>query len=131
MKINRENKSNTDKKTSPAMDHKNPRKMATHHPAPYQSPLGAHLDLIRSMRRARKTWQEIAKQIGDIQGKPIHPSTVFNFFKRYVDRLERNRQKGRAGGQPLGYEPLPGEPDYPGSSDTLSVPTGPAQPAGQ
>jgi hypothetical protein len=105
-----------DRKISPSMDHKNPRAMARHHPLPHRSPLWKHLELIRSMRLGRHTWEQIADRISEIQGESVHPTTVYNFFKRYADRLKRT---GR--GQALGFEPLPG--------DATPAAPGPAQPA--
>src|SRR4051812_4947262 len=122
MRKDRDKKIQQDTKKSPAMDHRNPRKMARHHPGPFQSPLEKHLDVIRSMRRGRKTWEEIAAHVSGlqraegVQDYQVHRSTIFNFYKRYVDRLERQRSKGKPGAKPLGFEPVPGEPDYPGSS---------------
>ena len=101
MSKNRTSKKKTDK---PKMDHKNPRAMASIHPPPGRSPLWKHLDEIRSMRRARATWEEVAKRIGELEGRTIHHTVIYNFFKRYANRLKKTGM-----GQPLGFEPLPGE----------------------
>jgi hypothetical protein len=46
---------------------------------PFQSPLWDHLDQIKKLRMARKTWKAIAEQL------PVRltPRSVRNFFVRY------------------------------------------------
>ena len=57
------------------------------HPAPFQSALWEHVDLIRKLRLARKTWPQIAAELGRM-GVRINRSSVRRFFKRLQDRKE-------------------------------------------
>jgi hypothetical protein len=57
------------------------------HPAPFQSALWEHVDLIRKLRLARKTWPKIAAELGRM-GVRINRSTVRRFFKRLQGRKE-------------------------------------------
>ena len=69
------------------------------HPRPYESPLRPHLDAIRAMRRAHKTWQEIAQHLNEAHGLKTSFTTVYNFFKRVTERAKKGK-----GPLPLGYE---------------------------
>jgi hypothetical protein len=64
---------------------------------PWRSLLLPHLDEIRAMRRARRTWREIATHLRAAHGIKIAPSNVYRFFKRAV--------QGRK--LPLGFEDPP------------------------
>ena len=57
------------------------------HPAPFQSRLWEHAELIRKLRLARKTWPEIAAELGRM-GLRINRSSVRRFFKRLQDRKQ-------------------------------------------
>jgi hypothetical protein len=110
MTNNREPKKSTEKKPAPRkMDHQNPRQTASIHPRPFESPLWKHLDAIRQMRVARKTWAQIAEHIGKAEGRAISFTTVHNFFRRAAER-----QKKGKGLFPLGYsDPFTNEPQNP------------------
>ena len=84
---------------------KNPR------PVAYQSPLGPHLEQIRSWRRARKTWREIAELLRKEHGINRTLQAVQSFFKSASSPKRR---------VPLGFE------------DSIAPPVsaGPAQPPG-
>lgn len=99
----------TDKK--PAMRRPNPRETARLHPAPGQSPLWDHWPLIRSLRKARKTWAEVAAAVEEASGKKltVAPSTVCNFYRRIEERKRRGKRPF-----PIGYEePAPAAPSVP------------------
>ncbi len=64
---------------------------------PWRSLLLPHLDEIRAMRRARRTWREIAAHLRATHGIKIAPSNVYRFFKRAVQRKKL----------PLGFEDEP------------------------
>ena len=63
-------------------------------PPPFQSPLWRHWELIRSMRRGRKMWKEIAEVLEKEHGLKTSHKTIQNFFKR--------AQRIRKEGLPLG-----------------------------
>src|ERR671922_2723130 len=65
-------------------------------PPPFQSPLWQHWELIRSMRRGRKMWKEIAEVLEKEHGLKTSHKTIQNFFKR--------AQRIRKEGLPLGWE---------------------------
>ena len=92
---------------------------------PFRSPLWKHLELIRSMRRARATWEEVAQEVAKREGRPVHYTTIYNFFKRYAARLKKT---GR--GQPLGFEPLPGEAPAPAPPAAAKPAPNPSAPPG-
>jgi hypothetical protein len=54
----------------------------TDHPGPWQSELWDHLEEIRSLRRARATWKDIAAQLGEKHRVQITAAAVRNFFVR-------------------------------------------------
>ena len=64
---------------------------------PFSSPLWTHLEIIRAMRRQRKTWLEIADRLKSDHNLVTSHKTVQNFFKRVSIR----EQKGSP--QPLGF----------------------------
>src|ERR1700758_640093 len=66
-------------------------------PRPWRSLLLPHLDEIRAMRRARRTWREIAADLRSMHGIKIAPSNVYRFFKRTGQRKKL----------PLGFEDEP------------------------
>ena len=66
-------------------------------PRPWRSLLLPHLDEIRAMRRARRTWREIADHLRATHGIKIAPSNVYRFFKRAAQRKKL----------PLGFEDEP------------------------
>lgn len=66
---------------------------------PFQSQLNPHFQMIRDLRRHRKTWREIADQLRPL-GVDTSGSAIFQFFKRHIKRPA-----------PLGFE-----------SDVLAVP---------
>jgi hypothetical protein len=70
---------------------------------PFSSPLRAHIALIRSLRRARKTWQEIAQVLEREHGLKASYKTIQAFFKRVVARDTL----------PLGFEPDQPKPQPP------------------
>ena len=59
---------------------------------PFQSQLIPHFQLIRDMRRHRKTWREIADSLRPL-GVDTSGSAIFQFFKRHIKRSA-----------PLGFE---------------------------
>ncbi|HEY0790252.1 MAG TPA: hypothetical protein VGD78_04230 [Chthoniobacterales bacterium] len=67
-------------------------------PRPNQSPLWDHLELIRTMRMGRHTWAEIAEGIKDAGGPKVGLTTVYNFYKRAVDRARKGKPR------PFGFE---------------------------
>jgi hypothetical protein len=66
-------------------------------PRPWRSLLLPHLAEIRAMRRARRTWREIAAHLKATHGVKIAASNVYRFFKRAVQRKKL----------PLGFEDEP------------------------
>jgi len=68
---------------------------------PFQSKLNPHLDEIRTLRRGRKTWQEIADTITARHGIKTNASSVYEFARRRANRPA-----------PFGFdeEPPAGEP---------------------
>jgi len=52
---------------------------------PFQSQLIPHFQLIRDMRRHRKTWREIADSLRPL-GVDTSGSAIFQFFKRHIKR---------------------------------------------
>lgn len=83
------------------------------HPRPYGSPLWPHLDLIRSERQARKTWEEIAQKLHTEHGITTNFRTVHAFFKRVSQRARKGQEE-----LPLGFVEPP-----------RSVPPPPTKPA--
>jgi len=53
---------------------------------PFQSKLNPHLDEIRTARRGRKTWDEIATQLNARHGLTTSGPSVFKFLKRRAAR---------------------------------------------
>jgi len=53
---------------------------------PFQSKLNAHLEEIRSLRRSRKTWDEIATELNTRYGLTTSQSAVYEFLKRRTAR---------------------------------------------
>jgi hypothetical protein len=75
------------------------------HPKPHDSPLWAHLELIRKMRLGRRPWREIAEAIEKAGGPKVAFNTVHNFYKRVANRAKSGK------GLPLGFEdPFSGAP---------------------
>lgn len=78
-------------------------------PKAYQSPLRPHFELIRELRRKRKTWKEISEILaGEPHRLKTSHKTIQNFFRRalYPKRI------------PMGFEdfapdPKPPEPARP------------------
>ena len=68
------------------------------HPVAWQSPLWEHLDLIRSMRRARKGWKVIADHLKAAHGISVNYRTVIRFYARAT--------KPKKGKLPLGFNHL-------------------------
>jgi len=52
---------------------------------PFQSQLNPHFQLIRELRRHRKTWREIADSLRPL-GVNTSGSAIFQFFKRHIKR---------------------------------------------
>jgi hypothetical protein len=50
---------------------------------PHRSKLGPYAVLIRGLRQKRYTYQEIADVLAAHYNLHVHPSTVFDFFKRH------------------------------------------------
>jgi hypothetical protein len=63
---------------------------------PFQSALEKHFDTIRSLRRGRKTWAEVAKTLNE-QGVKCTAQGVWSFFNSAVKRKR----------PPLGFEGYP------------------------
>jgi hypothetical protein len=80
---------------------------------PFQSALEKHFDTIRSLRRGRKTWVEVAKILNE-QGAKCTPQGVWSFFNAAVKRKR----------PPLGFEGYPYE-----KSEAKSAPKPPVLPA--
>src|SRR5690242_4318162 len=85
---------------------------------PFQSPLWDHWELIKSMRRKRKMWKEIAEVLEKEHGLKTSHKTIQNFVKRAL----RIRKEGRL---PFGWE----DTQPTDAQAAQSVPAGPAQPA--
>ena len=66
---------------------------------PFQSQLNPHLDEIRTLRRSRKTWDEIATELNTRYGLTTSGPSVFKFLKRRAARPA-----------PFGFDELAGEP---------------------
>jgi|SRR6516225_8761433 hypothetical protein len=62
------------------------------HPGPQSSELWPQLDKIRELRRKRRTWTSISKELERTCGIKVTEATVRNFFKRARRRvaLQRN-----------------------------------------
>jgi hypothetical protein len=73
---------------------------------PFHSPLWQHWELIRSMRRARKTWKQVAEALEQVHGLKTSHKTIHNFVKRAL----RIRKEGRL---PFGWEDPEPEPSQP------------------
>jgi hypothetical protein len=56
---------------------------------PYSSPIWPYMDVIRAMRRGRKTWKEIAAHLEQEHGLKTSHKTIQNFFKRVADRTRK------------------------------------------
>ena len=52
---------------------------------PFRSKLNPYFQLIRAMRKGRKTWQQIADEIGS-KGTKTCPSGVYDYYKRHCKR---------------------------------------------
>jgi hypothetical protein len=89
-------------------------------PKPYQSPLWAHLETIRKLRRKRQTWAAIALHLKESHGVETTAATVFKFFKRAA-----------IGRVPIGFTDapistvVPSKPDA-NTSDRLATFTSPS-----
>lgn len=92
--------------------HPPPSPVPKEHPRAWNSALWDHVETIRTLRRSRKTWKEIAEHLAKGHGLKLSDRTIRNFYVRYTARL-------RAGTLPAGYEPepqptpLPPEPQTP------------------
>jgi len=86
-----------------------------HHPGPWRSELWPHLDSIRKLRLARRTWAQVAEAIHQAGGPKVAATTCYNFYKRAVNL-------SRKGKLPLGFvDPFQGqvvapEPAEPGAA---------------
>ena len=82
--------------------------MPKDHPVAWGSPLWPHLELIRSMRRQRKKWADIADHLEADHGVKVTFRTVRNFFKRATDTHRRS-----TGAHPSGcWRIAPQSPTY-------------------
>ncbi len=52
---------------------------------PFQSKLGAHFELIRSLRQRRRTWQQIVEHLATL-GVSTDKGSLCAFFKRHARR---------------------------------------------
>ena len=52
---------------------------------PFQSKLLPHFDLIRDLRRHRKTWKEISIELSN-RGTTTAPNSIYEFMKRHIKR---------------------------------------------
>jgi hypothetical protein len=68
------------------------------HPRAWNSALWDHVEAIRTLRRARKTWKEIGEHLEREHGLKLAHRTIRNFYVRYTRRL-------RSKTLPAGYEP--------------------------
>jgi hypothetical protein len=84
------------------------------HPLAWKSQLWPHEELIRSMRRARHSWPEIAACLQKDHGIKISYQSVRNFFVRASDPKRRRR------GVPTGW-PEPETPQ-PATSNLTAQP---------
>ena len=94
--------------------------MPKDHPVAWGSPLWPHLELIRSMRRQRKKWADIADHLEADHGVKVTFRTVRNFFKRATDPNKK---------RPLGFDSQPATQ----AAQAQTVPPAPpqTQPSGQ
>lgn len=80
--------------------HAPPSPVPKEHPRAWNSALWDHVETLRTLRRSRKTWKEIAGHLEKAHGLKLSDRTIRNFFVRYTER-------SRAGTLPAGYEPEP------------------------
>ena len=52
---------------------------------PFQSKLLPHFQLIRDMRRHRKTWVQISIELSNL-GTTTAPNSIYEFMKRHIKR---------------------------------------------
>lgn len=99
-------------KKSPGKPKKHHRRPAAGdaHPGPWRSELWPHLDSIRKLRLARRTWVQVAEAIHQAGGPKLAATTCYNFYKRAVNL-------SRKGKLPLGFV------------DPFAAPAQPASPA--
>ena len=90
------------------------RRMPDKPPKAFQSALWPHLEEIRSLRRARKMWPEIAEHLHQKHGIRMTYRAIRNFFVRATNPNRRI---------PIGME------EHVGAPPRQPVPAGPAQPA--
>jgi hypothetical protein len=76
------------------------------HPRAWGSVLWDHEKEVLAMRRARKTWKEIAEHLDQQHGVKLTYRTIRNFFDRYSKRLKEKNF-------PIGYGPEPNPPSAP------------------
>ena len=72
--------------------------------SPFRSKLNPYFQLIRAMRKSRKTWQEISDEIAS-KGTKTCPSGVYDYYKRHCRRPV-----------PLGWDE-----EYPATQSTQST----------
>src|SRR5436305_10769355 len=88
------------------------RTMPREHPRAFQSPLWPHLEEIRSLRRARKLWVEIAEHLKREHGIAMTYRAVRNFFVRATNPKRRIPYglEEHVGPTPRAAAPLPPGP---------------------
>jgi hypothetical protein len=75
-----------------------PASVPKEHPRAWNSALWDHVETIRALRRARKTWKEIGLHLEQAHGLRLAHRTIRNFYVRYTRRLRQQKF-------PAGYEP--------------------------
>lgn len=76
-----------------------------------------HLDSIRKLRLARRTWAQVAEAIDQAGGPKVAASTCLNFYKRAV-KLSRKGKLPLGFVDPFATQPAPAPPQPP----TVPVP---------
>src|SRR5438045_3657345 len=95
-------------------------------PGPFQSPLWEHWDLIKSMRKRRKMWKEIAEVLKREHGLETSHKTIQNFFKR----ASNPKQKRPMGwDDPVKSQTPPDKPSAPRTNPPAAAPEVPGNPA--
>jgi hypothetical protein len=96
--------------TGQRMDKKPP----DEHPGAFQSPLWKHLETIRSLRLARKTWREVAEALARDHQIKMPASSICRFFVR------AKKARLPAGMKPEPVRPQP-QPVLPFASEPSGV----------
>ena len=75
---------------------------------PHRSKLGPYAVLIRGLRQKRYTYQEIADVLAAHYNLQVHPSTVFDFFKRHPRQPDHRPSPQNVSQKRFHYDPEEG-----------------------